>query len=99
MTNTHHNKQSHSLGLPLIIMSLLIFLPFVAIAQDVSEVTEVMAAMKSLEGGDRKVVDSDKSEGYKSFVQNEYQNIFQNLKELNEKEKTDNLYHFHLHIL
>ncbi len=71
----------------LIIVLAFLFSPSVLIAQEESpEITAIMDAMDA--GRDEEEAGGAK-DGYKSFVQNEFQNIFTNIKDLNDQEIAD----------
>ena len=83
--NSNKMKIPHLRFFPLIFIAF--HIPSVVIAQEESpEITAIMDAMDA--GRDEEEAGGAK-DGYKSFVQNEFQNIFTNIKDLNDQEIAD----------
>ena len=69
---------------PLIILCAFLFLPSILLAQE--ESPEITAIMEAMDAGREDAQAGGDKDGYKSFVQNEFQNIFTNIKDLNDQE-------------
>ena len=83
-TNTSNKMQIFNLKFFPLILCAFLFLPSTLLAQE--ESPELTAIMEAMDAGKEDAQAGGAKDGYKSFVQNEFQNIFTNIKDLNDQE-------------
>ena len=91
MNHTNINAYIHmkSFKPSLVILGLFLLTPMLLTAQEsTAQLDQIMSALEG-DGGDGANFSESSEDGYKSFVQNELQNIYSNMSQLEEQDIED----------